>query len=112
MISYKTLNSILLRFVTAFISFGILLSCGEDVPIDEPNATPPGNEDKTGIQSFTNPAEGRVITPGGETITCVLFSDASYEAELVLHSGEDGWAVMTKGDSGEKGRNNIRIVFE
>lgn len=112
MINHKTSNSILLRFAAAFITFCMLLSCGEDVPVDEPNTPPPGTEDKTGIQSFTNPAEGRVITPGGETITCVLFSDASYEAELVLHSGEDGWAVMTKGDSGEKGRNNIRIVFE
>ena len=64
-----------------------------------------------GIESFANPAEGRVISPSGETLTCVLFAEAAYEAELVALSGGEDWVGISKGASGEKGRNNIRIVF-
>jgi len=109
----NALHKTFLRFLSIFFSLSILLACGPEDPIDEPVVDEPEQEvTQSGIESFTNPADGRVITPSGETITCVTFTTAAYEAELILHSGEDGWAEMTKGESGPKGRNNIRIVFE
>jgi len=100
---------------TAAVAAILMLSasCGED-PIgpDVPSPEQPQDTVSTnGIESFTNPAADRVITPSGETVTCVLFAEASYTAELVIVSGEDGWAEMVKGQNGEAGRNNIRIVF-
>lgn len=107
------INSHMLRLLTAVLCMMMAVSCGEEGPLDEPVTDSPEEEvPVNGIESFTNPAEGRVITPSGETITCVAFTTAAYEAELILHSGEGEWAMMTKGGSGAKGRNNIRMVFE
>ena len=101
------------RFLTLAFLLLVLVSCGEDGPIDEPvNGSPEEEVTQNGIESFTNPAEGRVITPSGETLTCVAITSSSYEAELILHSGEGEWAMMTKGDTGIKGRNNVRLVFD
>ncbi len=113
MITSDSLYSFLLRAAAAIACLFIALSCGEDGPIDEPVEEKPEVEKVVdGIESFTNPADGRVVTPSGETITCVVYTVATYEAELVLHSGDEGWALLTKGESGVKGRNNIRIVFD
>ncbi|MBQ8574397.1 MAG: hypothetical protein IJ450_06040 [Bacteroidales bacterium] len=101
----------LLSYSLTVVAMALLSGCHKD-PLPEDDEKEPDNVYETGIASFTNPAEGRVITPSGETITCVLYADAAYKAELVLKSGEEGWALLTKGNSGEKGRNNIRIVFE
>lgn len=100
--------------VIAAVALLMLTACGIDAPVDDPDNQEPDDKEevRTGIQSFTNPADGRVITPSGETITCVVFTDAAYTAELVIHSGESDWAKLNKGATGEKGRNNIRIVFE
>lgn len=89
----------------AAAALGVCLSsgCGEDEPI-----VPEGN----GISSFINPAEGREVSSNGETISCVLFTDDAYVAELVLLSGEEGWVTITKGDTGVEGRNTLRLEFE
>lgn len=107
-ISIRLLSRIFsMILLSLFLSVSV--SCGEDEPIQDPSQE---QQPVTGIESFTNPAEGRIITPGGETITCVITTEAAYVADLVLNSGEGDWVVMTKGEMGEKGRNNIRLVFE
>lgn len=113
MTTLRAVYSLLIRSFAVLFCLLMTFGCGEDGPIDDPVQDPSNNvSTQDGIESFSNPADGRVITPAGETITCVAFTSAAYTAELILHSGDGEWAVMTKGDSGQKGRNNIRIVFE
>ena len=81
-------------------------------PEDEGNQQKPEETPKDGIELFTNPAAERSISFNGETLTCVLEATGPYEAELVLLSGSGDWASMVKGQTGEAGRNNIRIVFD
>lgn len=70
------------------------------------------NNNKSGIESFSNPKEGTVVSPEGETVTCYMYSVDSYEAALTIKSGEGQWAKLTKGETGEAGRNSIRVIFE
>ena len=89
------------RFLTLVFLLLMFVSCGEDGPIDEPvNGSPEEEVTQKGLESFTNPAEGRVITPSGETITCVAITSAAYEAELILHSGETPGNQRPEGTSG------------
>ena len=118
MTSQKKLIPGFLSLAFAVIFSVAFVSCGkEPVMPDGPAHEEPAPEQPKdtvsadGIESFANPAEGRVISPSGETLTCVLFAEAAYEAELVVLSGGEDWVEISKGASGEKGRNNIRIVF-
>lgn len=77
-------------------------------PLSGDDPTP---ENKNGIVSFVNPAQDREISSGGETVSCVVFAEDTYEAELVFHEGGEDWAEITKGAAGEEGRNTIRLVF-
>ena len=71
-----------------------------------------GGEDiATGIESFSNPKEGTVISPYGETVSCVLMAEADYTASLEIVSGDGNWAVIKKGETGEAGRNVVRLSF-
>lgn len=114
----KFSNKVFALVIAAAATLSIPVSCGEDPLTPDGTETPEEKPDekpeetaKDGIEGFTNPAEGRNISHSGETLTCVLMAADSYSAELVLASG-DGWARITKGDSGEAGRNNIRVVFD
>lgn len=77
---------------------------------DDPQSDDPPTDN--GILNFINPAEGREISPSGETVSCVLMAEESYVAELVVKSGGDDWVALTKGQTGEAGRNTVRLVFE
>ena len=65
-----------------------------------------------GIKSFVNPAVGRDISSNGETLSCVLMAEGPYTASLEFLSGGEGWVSFTKGETGEAGRNTVRLVFE
>ena len=87
--------------------------CGDnpvqpDTPIEDP-ITDPLLE--AGIKNFVNPAQGRNISPNGETISCVLMSEGSYDAWLEFLSGGEAWVEITKGEAGAEGRNTLRLVF-
>lgn len=97
-----------------FLTAGFFVTgCGEDpVKPDEPVVGPvvdPALE--AGVMNFVNPAKGRRISPNGETISCVLMSEANYTAWLEFVSGGEDWVEITKGDTGTEGRNTVRIVF-
>lgn len=84
--------------------------CGrKEDPIEEPEPTP---EVTHGIKSFVNPAVGRDISSNGETLSCVLMTEGPYTASLEFLSGGEGWVAFTKGETGEAGRNTVRLVFE
>lgn len=103
------------RLLSYLISVMLILlssGCRKDpapVPDDEKE---PFETYENGIISFVNPAVGREISPNGETVSCVLMSEASYTAEIVQTSGEGEWVTLTKGESGEAGRNTVRLVFK
>ena len=65
-----------------------------------------------GVKSFVNPAVGRDISSNGETLSCVLMAEGPYTASLEFLSGGEGWVSFTKGETGEAGRNTVRLVFE
>lgn len=120
MMNYRRFAMKMLAVVTVAAALSLPVACGEDPldPEDQETTDKEDNKDgeeegtvKDGIELFTNPAEGRSISHNGETLTCVLVSTDSYEAELVLSSDGD-WARITKGETGEAGRNNIRVVFD
>lgn len=91
--------------MTLFLSSGC-----KDVtdPVDVPEVDP---LIEAGVKSFVNPAEGREVSPNGETISCVLMSEGSYTAWLNFLSGGEDWVELTKGATGEAGRNTVRLVF-
>lgn len=77
----------------------------------EPGPDQPEPEETNGIVSFINPASGREISANGETVSCVLLAEAAYVADLVFKSGGEQWLSITKGATGEEGRNTVRLVF-
>lgn len=119
------LNSRILARALTVAALVFALSCGvscegddkigtevPENPEDGENQQKPEETVKDGIKLFTNPAEERSISFNGETLTCVLETTGPYEADLVLSSEAEDWAAIVKGQTGESGRNNIRIVFE
>lgn len=99
---YRLLSYSLL-ILTTVLSTG----CGE-----EPLPGPEDGTSETGISNFVNPAIGRDISPNGETVSCVLMSEGNFTAALEFISGGEEWVSITKGESGEAGRNTIRLVFD
>lgn len=93
---------------TGMLSF-TLTGCGED-PIDQP--IPPEQEDSYGVVNFVNPAQDRQVSSNGETVSCVLMTEAAYQIDMVFNSGGEDWAVLSKGDTGVTGRNTVRLVFD
>lgn len=84
--------------------------CGrKEDPIVDPEPLP---EVTNGVKSFVNPAVGRDISSNGETLSCVLMAEGPYTASLEFLSGGEGWVSFTKGETGEAGRNTVRLVFE
>lgn len=99
-----------MRYCLAVLAAALLaVGCGK-----EPGPEPEGDEpvvDAGGVKSFVNPATGRDISSYGEVISCVLMSEGNYTAWFEFVSGGEGWAEITKGDTGAEGRNTIRITF-
>lgn len=97
--------------VVLIISVLAFNACKPDDPTKE---EPPVVEDtKTdGITNFVDAAKGRSISSNGETLSCVLTVEAPYVANLNIISGGDNWVAITKGQTGEAGRNTFRLVFE
>ncbi len=85
-----------------------LVGCGDP---DEPEP-PVGPEVENGVINFVNPAGDREISSNGETVSCVLMAEDVYTASLEFVSGGEDWASITKGETGEAGRNTVRLVFE
>ena len=69
-------------------------------------------EENYGVINFVNPGAGREIASSGETISCVLTTENTYAAELLIVSGGEDWVSITKGQTGVAGRNTLRLVFE
>lgn len=90
--------------MTLALSFS---ACGEE---EEPE--PVGPEAENGVINFVNPAADREVSANGETVSCVLTAEDVYTATLNFVSGGDDWASITKGETGEAGRNTVRLVFE
>ena len=99
-----------LRWCLAVVSaVFVVAGCGK-----EPEPGQEGSDpvvDTGGVKSFVNPATGRDISSYGEVISCVLMSEGNYTAWFEFVSGGEGWAEITKGDTGAEGRNTIRITF-
>ena len=99
-----------LRWCLAVVSaVFVVAGCGK-----EPEPGQEGGDpvvDTGGVKSFVNPATGRDISSYGEVISCVLMSEGNYTAWFEFVSGGEGWAEITKGDTGAEGRNTIRITF-
>lgn len=93
---------------TGMLAF-TLTGCGED-PIDQP--IPPEQEDSYGVVNFVNPAQDRQVSSNGETVSCVLMTEAAYQIDMVFNSGGEDWAELSKGDTGVTGRNTVRLVFD
>ena len=93
---------------TGMLAF-TLTGCGED-PIDQP--IPPEQEDSYGVVNFVNPAQNRQVSSNGETVSCVLMTEAAYQIDMVFNSGGEDWAELSKGDTGVTGRNTVRLVFD
>lgn len=93
---------------TGMLAF-TLTGCGED-PIDQP--IPPEQEDSYGVVNFVNPAQDRLVSSNGETVSCVLTAEAAYYIDMVFNSGGEDWAEISKGDTGVTGRNTVRLVFD
>ena len=90
--------------MTLALSFS---ACGE-----EEGPEPVGPEVENGVINFVNPAADREVSANGETVSCVLMAEDVYTATLNFVSGGDDWASITKGETGEAGRNTVRLVFE
>lgn len=90
--------------MTLALSFS---ACGE-----EEGPEPVGPEAENGVINFVNPAADREVSANGETVSCVLTAEDVYTATLNFVSGGDDWASITKGETGEAGRNTVRLVFE
>lgn len=90
--------------MTLALSFS---ACGE-----EEGPEPVGPEAENGVINFVNPAADREVSANGETVSCVLMAEDVYTATLNFVSGGDDWASITKGETGEAGRNTVRLVFE
>jgi len=90
--------------MTLALSFS---ACGE-----EEGPEPVDPEVENGIINFVNPAADREVSANGETVSCVLTAEDVYTATLNFVSGGDDWASITKGETGEAGRNTVRLVFE
>lgn len=90
--------------MTLALSFS---ACGE-----EEGPEPVGPEAENGVINFVNPAADREVSANGETVSCVLTAENVYTATLNFVSGGDDWASITKGETGEAGRNTVRLVFE
>lgn len=78
----------------------------------EEGPEPVDPEVENGIINFVNPAADREVSANGETVSCVLTAEDVYTATLSFVSGGDDWASITKGETGEAGRNTVRLVFE
>ncbi|MBE6238518.1 MAG: peptidase S41 [Bacteroidales bacterium] len=94
----------ILWIMTLALSFS---ACGE-----EEGPEPVDPEVENGIINFVNPAADREVSANGETVSCVLTAEDVYTATLNFVSGGDDWASITKGETGEAGRNTVRLVFE
>lgn len=101
-------NILRLLACTGMLAF-TLTGCGED-PIDQP--IPPEQEDSYGVVNFVNPAQDRLVSSNGETVSCVLMTEAAYQIDMVFNSGGEDWAELSKGDTGVTGRNTVRLVFD
>ena len=103
------------RLLTCISMLSALISlygCHKDpVKGEEPGPAPDTGE-TYGVLNFVNPAMEREISSNGETVSCVLTTEAAYVADVVFVSGGDDWAKMTKGAAGEAGMNTVRLVFE
>lgn len=84
-----------------------LVGCGEP---DNPEPEEPDAEN--GIVNFVNPVADREISANGETVSCVLTAEDVYTVDLEFVSGGDSWVALTKGETGQAGRNTVRLVFE
>ena len=98
-------------YICVLVSLFSVNGCMEE-PKGGGNVPDPIPEETDGIVNFVNPAADRQVSSNGETVSCVLTSEAAYAAGLDFVSGGDDWAQMTKGSTGEAGRNTVRVVFE
>lgn len=104
----KSIN--LLKCCVAVLSFAFMVvGCGKEPDSGQGNDGPVVDTD--GVKNFVNPATGRDISSYGEVISCVLMSEGNYTAWFEFVSGGEGWAEITKGETGVEGRNTIRITF-
>lgn len=104
-IFYNILRVLIIISVLAFTA------CKPDNPTpEEPPVTEETNNN--GIKNYVDAAKGRSISSNGETLSCVLTVDAPYVLTLNVISGGDDWVSVTKGQTGETGRNTVRFVFE
>ena len=92
------------------VSFLALTACGNKEPM--PEEPPVQEEVSNGIKNYVDVAKGRKISANGETLSCVLTTEDAYTATLNVISGGEGWVAITKGATGEAGRNTLRLVFE
>ena len=95
----------------AFLYLGLFLTLIAAVGCKK-DLIEPVVEENYGVTSFVNPAADREVSSNGETISCVLFTESTYVAELAVISGGEEWVAITKGQTGVQGRNTLRLVFE
>lgn len=103
----------LIGCLTVMMAVFLASGCGDDPaqpeePVVDPEVTP---SVEAGVKSFVNPAKGRDISSNGETISCVLMTEGNYTAWLEQLSGGEDWVEITKGETGQEGRNTVRLVF-
>ena len=102
----KTYRNILWAVTAAVLT--IFYGCSDPDQPDQPDEPIAEN----GIINFVNPIEDRDVSANGETVSCVLMSEDVYAAGLAFVSGGEGWVTISKGETGEAGRNTVRLVFE
>lgn len=100
----------LLAYAGVLMTLLAVYGCGKEPAggEDEPDPVP---EVTDGIRNFVNPAADREVSSNGETVSCVLTVETAYVADMLFLSGGDDWAEMTKGATGQEGRNTVRLVF-